>query len=104
MPARRKHSKPTATFIDCMECLPVTKLSDGPECAYEIKLDGFRLEAVRNGSVTLYSRRRNVLNHKSPYIAAALADLLTTRSSTGRNIATTREGRSSRLSCYSSFS
>jgi hypothetical protein len=30
MPAKRKQFKPVA-FIDCMECLPVTKLPDGPE-------------------------------------------------------------------------
>jgi ATP-dependent DNA ligase len=56
-----------------MECLPVTKIPEGPEWTYEIKLDGYRLEAVREGSkTTLYSRRENVLNQKFPYIAAAL--------------------------------
>lgn len=59
-----------------MECLPVTKLPVGPEWTYEIKLDGYRLEAVKtNGKVTLYSRRRNVLNEKFGYVAKALEDL-----------------------------
>ena len=46
-----------------MDCLPVSKLPEGPEWSYELKLDGYRLEAVRGTKeVTLYSRRRNVLN------------------------------------------
>jgi bifunctional non-homologous end joining protein LigD len=59
-----------------MECLPVDKLPEGPEWTYEIKLDGHRLEIIRDGGrTTLYSRRENVLNKKFPYIASAL-DLL----------------------------
>ena len=45
-------------FIETMDCLPVSKLPEGAEWTYEIKLDGYRLEAVRNTKeVTLYSRR-----------------------------------------------
>jgi DNA ligase D-like protein (predicted ligase) len=63
-------------FIDSMECLPVKKLPQGPEWSYEIKLDGFRLEAVKkNGATTLYSRRGNILNRKFHYIATALDKL-----------------------------
>jgi ATP-dependent DNA ligase len=59
-----------------MECLPVSKLPHGLEWSYEIKLDGFRLEAVkRNGETTLYSRRGNILNRKFHYIATALKKL-----------------------------
>jgi hypothetical protein len=32
-----------------MECLPVTSVPEGPEWTYEIKLDGYRLEAVKTG-------------------------------------------------------
>jgi len=65
-----------ATFIESMECLPVTKLPEGPQWSYEIKLDGYRLEAVKHDSkTTLYSRRRNVLNNKFGYIAEALEGL-----------------------------
>ena len=53
-----------------MECLPVSKVPDGPGWTYEIKLDGYRLEVVRNGDeTTLFSRRKNVLNSKFHYIA-----------------------------------
>jgi ATP-dependent DNA ligase len=68
--------KQTATFIETMDCLPVSKLPEGPEWTYEIKLDGYRLEAVRAaGRTTLYSRRQNLLNEKFPYIAIAMNDL-----------------------------
>jgi bifunctional non-homologous end joining protein LigD len=59
-----------------MECLPVTEVPTGPQWVYEIKLDGYRLEAVKAKRETLlYSRRRNLLNPKFPYIAAALSEL-----------------------------
>jgi DNA ligase D-like protein (predicted ligase) len=66
----------TADFIESMECLPVSEVPEGPEWTYELKLDGYRLEAVQNGSyTTLYSRRKNILNKKFPYIATALKAL-----------------------------
>jgi ATP-dependent DNA ligase len=65
-----------AGFIETMDCLPVARLPEGPEWTYEIKLDGYRLEAERSaGRTTLYSRRQNVLNQKFLYIATALKDL-----------------------------
>jgi ATP-dependent DNA ligase len=75
--AKKRKQPPTkAIFIESMECLPVSKLPDGPEWTYEIKLDGFRLEAVKNaGETILYSRRRNILNKKFQYIADALKSL-----------------------------
>jgi DNA ligase D-like protein (predicted ligase) len=63
-------------FIESMECLGVVALPEGAEWTYEIKLDGFRLEAVKNsGETIVYSRRGNVLNRKFPYIADSLAKL-----------------------------
>jgi DNA ligase D-like protein (predicted ligase) len=79
-----------------MECLPVEKLPQGREWVYEIKLDGYRLEVVKHaGQVTLYSRRRNVLNRKFPYIAAALAKLPDATVVDGELVALDAEGRSS---------
>ena len=76
MAKTRKPPAKKAAFIETMDCLPVTQLPEGEDWTYEIKLDGYRLEAVKNGSVTtLYSRRENVLNEKYPYIADALNDL-----------------------------
>ena len=74
--AKPKQLADKATFIESMECLPVTKLPEGPQWSYEIKLDGYRLEAVKNASkTTLYSRRRNVLDNQFGYIAEALGGL-----------------------------
>jgi DNA ligase D-like protein (predicted ligase) len=51
-------------------------LPQGHEWSYEVKLDGFRLSAVKkSGATTLYSRRGNILNKKFHYIAEALKKL-----------------------------
>jgi DNA ligase D-like protein (predicted ligase) len=84
-----------AAFIESMECLPVTKLPDGPQWSYEIKLDGFRLEALKNaGETTLYSRRGNVLNSKFQYIADALKKLPDSTILDGEVVALDAENRS----------
>jgi DNA ligase D-like protein (predicted ligase) len=65
-----------ASFVEPMECLSVSKLPEGPQWVWEIKLDGYRALAVKSGSgVTLYSRRRKSLSRQFPYIVKALADL-----------------------------
>lgn len=62
-------------FIEPMECLAVPKLPEGPKWVYEIKLDGYRAEAVRNADgITLYSRNGKSLGKKFPYIVEALSD------------------------------
>lgn len=54
----------------------MTQLPEGPNWTYEVKLDGFRLEAVKAAKdVILYSRRGNVLNEKFPRIVQALSAL-----------------------------
>ncbi len=84
-----------AAFIESMECLPVAKIPEGADWTYEIKLDGYRLEAVKTkGVVTVYSRRRNVLNQKFGYIAAALGDLPDDTVLDGELVAMDCDGRS----------
>jgi len=59
-----------------MECLAVTKLPDGPEWVYEIKLDGYRALAINaNGKLSLYSRRRKSFSHQFRLVFDALRDL-----------------------------
>jgi ATP-dependent DNA ligase len=73
---KRRATTKKLHFIESMECLPVAKLPEGPEWSYEIKLDGYRLEAIKEAKETrLYSRRGNLLTGKFPYLAAALSKL-----------------------------
>ena len=65
-----------AAFIEPMECLAVTKIPDDPAWLYEVKLDGYRALAVNsNGTVNLFSRRRNSFNRQYPLVYKALSDL-----------------------------
>jgi DNA ligase D-like protein (predicted ligase) len=93
--APKASPKAIARFIESMECLPVSKLPQGPEWSYEIKLDGFRLEAVkRNGETSLYSRRGNILNRKFHYIATALKKLPDNTVLDGELVALDGQGKS----------
>ena len=84
-----------AFFIETMDCLPVSTVPEGSEWTYEIKLDGYRLEAVKTkGKVTVYSRRKNVLNEKFGYIADALKQLPDETVLDGELVAMDEGGRS----------
>ena len=66
----------SARFIAPMECLPVGKIPEGALWTYELKLDGYRLVAVRTGGkVTLYSRRGTDLSNRFGYVTSALGRL-----------------------------
>ena len=83
------------TFVEPMECLPVSALPEGNDWSYEIKLDGFRLEAVKKkGETTLFSRRGNILNRKFPYVASALKGLPDDTILDGEVVALDSQGRS----------
>jgi ATP-dependent DNA ligase len=59
-----------------MECLPGEHIPEGDLWTYELKLDGYRIEAVKTGGkVTLYSRRGTDLSNRFEYVASALASL-----------------------------
>ncbi len=97
VPTKKKSAPAPAkiAFIESMECLPVATLPEGKDWSFEIKLDGFRLEAVKQkGETTLFSRRGNILNRKFPYIATALKGLPDDTILDGEVVALDGQGRS----------
>lgn len=68
--------KRKADFIEPMECALVSKLPDGPDWTFEVKLDGYRAIGVKTSrEAILYSRNGKDFNKRFPQIAQALADL-----------------------------
>ena len=64
-------------FTPPMECAPVRWISDGPGWAYELKLDGFRGQAIRDQrGLRLYSRNGKDFTRKYPQVVAALSAVL----------------------------
>ena len=64
-------------FTPPMECLPVANLPDDPGLAYELKLDGYRAQAIRDKSgVHLFSKNGKDFSKKFPQVFAALKDAL----------------------------
>jgi ATP-dependent DNA ligase len=63
-------------FIEPIQCKPVTALPAGEKRTFEIKLDGYRCIVVKRArEVTLFSRRKKVLNTGSSSVVEALASL-----------------------------
>jgi bifunctional non-homologous end joining protein LigD len=76
MPSLESLPMREAAFIEPMECLSVSKLPEGPDWVYEIKLDGYRAVAINlKGELSLVSRKRKSFNRQYPYILEALSDL-----------------------------
>jgi bifunctional non-homologous end joining protein LigD len=56
-----------------MELLPMTRLTEGPEWVYEVKLDGYRAQVIQTASgVRLLSRRGKDLSRQFRAAHAAL--------------------------------
>lgn len=59
-----------------MDCAPVSRLPDGSNWVFEIKLDGYRAVAVKSDrGVNLFSRRHKYFNHQYPHLVEALGEL-----------------------------
>jgi DNA ligase D-like protein (predicted ligase) len=63
-------------FIPPMLATPVRQLPEGPEWEYELKFDGYRLQAIKDGDrVRLYSRRGNDFTRKFARITTAVSKI-----------------------------
>src|ERR1700722_20156700 len=84
-------------FPPPMECLPVKKLPDGPEWVYELKLDGYRAQAIREADkVRLLSRNGKDLSKRFPRIVSALNHALPANTVVdGEIVAADEDGRPS---------
>jgi ATP-dependent DNA ligase len=92
----RIDSLPTrkAVFIEPMECALVSKLADGPQWVYEIKLDGYRAVAVNSeGKLDLFSKRGKSFNRQLASIVEALRDLPENTVIDGEVVALDESGR-----------
>lgn len=64
-------------FTYPMECLPVASLPDSPGWVYELKLDGFRAQGIRDRTgVHLLSKNGKDFSKRFPQVCAALKDAL----------------------------
>src|SRR5258708_36421877 len=83
-----------AEFVEPMECALVSKLPEGSEWTYEVKLDGYRAIGVRTSSeAILYSRNHKNFNKRFPQIADALVDLPANTVIDGEVVALDESGR-----------
>jgi DNA ligase D-like protein (predicted ligase) len=83
-------------FIEPMQLLRTEKLPEGPDWAYEIKLDGYRALAFKTGGkLQLRSRNDNDFALRYPSIAKALASLPDDTAVDGEIVALDAEGKPS---------
>ena len=72
--ASTKSSLAPLAFVQPMECRPVKTLPTGKEWTYELKLDGYRCQAVKDADrFRLLSRNGKDLTKKFPSVAAAVS-------------------------------
>jgi ATP-dependent DNA ligase len=86
----------SAGFIEPMLLLQASRLPEGANWCYELKLDGYRAQAIRTkAGVQLSSRKRNELGGRFPHLAAALSKLPVNTVIDGEIVALDADGRPS---------
>ncbi len=91
-----KLPKSAMNFIEPMQCKLVAELPEGEDWQYELKLDGYRAQAMKKGgAVRLLSRRNNLLNARFPEIADGITNLEEGVILDGEIVALDPEGRPS---------
>jgi bifunctional non-homologous end joining protein LigD len=100
--SRTRVRTPSATvtiaprFVEPMKAKPVTELPTEGEWTYEIKFDGYRCIALKQGEkVRLFSRNENLLNDRFPNVVEALAELAGDFTIDGEIVALDEQGRPS---------
>jgi bifunctional non-homologous end joining protein LigD len=84
------------SFVEPMQCRPVSQPPAGDEWSFEIKFDGYRCLAVKVGNkVTLFSRNENKLNERFPAVAEALGAVVGDFAIDGEVVALDSKGRPS---------
>jgi ATP-dependent DNA ligase len=74
VPMNRLNAQLQISFTPPMECTAVSSIPEGPSWVYELKLDGFRGQAIRDHrGIRLYSRNGKDFTRKYPHVAAALS-------------------------------
>lgn len=70
-------SQTSIPFTLPMECLPVARIPEGEDWIYELKLDGYRAQAIRDSKgVRVLSRNGKDLTKKYPLLVRGLNDAI----------------------------
>ena len=68
-------SQTSIPFTPPMECLPVARIPEGEDWIYELKLDGYRAQAIRDSKgVRVLSRNGKDLTKRYPQLVTGLND------------------------------